>query len=148
MKKIILTVLVSSMILFGVTGCNKEKEEQNKTTNNINVSEMLDTIINNGPELSSIPFDYINSSQEVYDDLLNNPKETFEYAIKDLIETDASNGLKSYLEALLCLEINKNFQYDFESAKDFLDHYKEFLLNKNNNFNDYDKYALKLIKDN
>lgn len=146
MKKIILIVLVSSMILLGVTGCNKEKEETNKTTNNINASEMLDTIINNGPELSSIPFDYIKASQEVYDELLDNPKETFEYAIRDLIETDASNGLKSYLEALLCLEINKNFEYDFESAKDFLDHYKEFLLNKNNNFNDYDKYAQGILK--
>ena len=148
MKKIILIVLVSSMILFGATGCNKEKEEKNKKTNSINVSEMLDTIINNGPELSSIPFDYIKANQGVYDELLDNPKETFEFAIRDLIETDASNGLKSYLEALLCLEINKNFQYDFESAKDFLDHYKEFLLDKNNNFNDYDKYALTLIKDN
>lgn len=148
MKKIILIVLVSSMILFGATGCNKENEEKNKTANNINASEMLDTIINNGPELSSIPFDYIKASQGIYNELLDNPKETFEYAIKDLIETDAGNGLKSYLEALLCLEINKNFEYDFESAKDFLDHYKEFLLDKNNNFNDYDKYALKLIKDN
>ena len=146
MKKIILIVLVSSMILFGATGCNKEKEEKNKATNNINASEMLDTIIDNGPIASSIPFDYIKASQEVYDELLDNPKETFEYAIKDLIETDASNGLKSYLEALLCLEINKNFEYDFENAKDFLDHYKEFLLDKNNNFNDYDKYALSLLK--
>ena len=146
MKKIILIVLVSSMILFGATGCNKEKEEKNKIANNINASEMLDTIINNGPELSSIPFDYIKASQEVYDELLDNPKETFEYVIGDLIETDAGNGLKSYLEALLCLEINKNFEYDFESAKDFLDHYKEFLLDKNNNFNDYDKYALSLLK--
>ncbi len=99
MKKIILIVLVSSMILFGATGCNKEKEEKNKIANNINASEMLDTIINNGPELSSIPFDYIKASQEVYDELLDNPKETFEYVIGDLIETDAGNGLKSYLEA-------------------------------------------------
>lgn len=147
MKKIILIVLVSSIILFGASGCNKEREEKNNTSNNINVSEMLNTIINNGPELSSIPFDYIKASQEVYDELLDNPKETFEFAIRDLIETDAGNGLKSYLEALLCLEINKNFQYDFESAKDFLDHYKKFLLN-NNNFNEYDNYVLTLIKDN
>lgn len=146
MKKIILIVLVSSMILFGATGCNKEKEEKNKIANYINASEMLDTIINNGPELSSIPFDYIKASQEVYDELLDNPKETFEYVIGDLIETNAGNGLKGYLEALLCLEINKNFEYDFESAKDFLDHYKEFLLDKSNNFNEYDKYALSLLK--
>lgn len=148
MKKIILIVLVSSIILFGASGCNKEREEKNNTSNNINVSEMLNTIINNGPELSSIPFDYIKASQEVYDELLDNPKETFEFAIRDLIETDAGNGLKSYLEALLCLEINKNFQYDFESAKDFLDHYKKFLLKNNNNFNEYDKYVLTLIEDN
>ena len=45
---------------------------------------------------------------------------------------------KSYLEALLCLEINKNFQYNFESANDFLEHYKEFLIDKNNNLNEYD----------
>lgn len=52
---------------------------------------------------------------------------------------------KSYLEALSCLEINKNFQYNFESANDFLELYKEFLMDKNNNFNEYDKYALKLL---
>ena len=146
MKRIILIILVNSMILFGVTGCNKEGEEKNKTINDINVSEKLDTIIDNGPIASSIPFDYIKANQGIYDELLDNPKETFEYVIGDLIETDAGNGLKSYLEALLCLEINKNFQYDFESAIDFLDHYKEFLLNKRNNFNEYDKYALSLLK--
>lgn len=82
---------------------------QTDTPNNINVSEKLDTIINEGPEISSIPFDYIKTNQKIYDELLDNPKETFEYAIKDLIETNAGNGLKSYLEALSCLEINKNF---------------------------------------
>lgn len=146
MKKIILIVLVSSMILFGATGCNKEKEEKNKTTNNINASEMLDTIIDNGPIASSIPFDYIKASQEVYDELLDNPKETFEYAIKDLIETNANNGLKSYIEALLCKEINKNFKYDFESANDYLKHYKEFLQQSHSDFNNYDKYAISLLK--
>ena len=145
MKKIILIVLISSMILFGISVCNKESKEKDKPTNNINVSEKLDTIINEGPEISSIPFDYIKTNQKIYDELLDNPKETFEYAIKDLIETNAGNGLKSYLEALSCLEINKNFQYDFESANDFLEHYKEFLMDKNNNFNEYDKYALKLL---
>ena len=148
MKKTIFAILISSIILCGVTGCNNESKENDKITNNINVSEKLDIIINEGPETSSIPFDYIKASQEVYDELLANPKKTFEYAIKDLIETNAGNGLKSYLEALLCLEINKNFQYDFESANDFLDHYKEFLMNEDNNFNEYDRYALKLIKDN
>lgn len=146
MKKIILTILLSGLLLIGTTGCNKKNNENDKISNNINVSEKLDTIINDGPEISSIPFDYIKANQDIYDELLNNPKETFEYAIKDLIETNAGNGLKSYLEALLCLEINKNFEYDFENANDFLEHYKEFLLDKNNNFNEYDKYALSLLK--
>ena len=78
MKRIILIILVSSMILFGVTGCNKEGEEKNKTINDINVSEKLDTIIDNGPIASSIPFDYIKANQGIYDELLDNPKETFE----------------------------------------------------------------------
>lgn len=121
------------------------KKVKKKINPNIKVSEKLDTIINEGHEISSIPFDYIKTNQKIYDELLDNPKETFEYAIKDLIETNAGNGLKSYLEALSCLEINKNFQYDFESANDFLEHYKEFLMDKNNNFNEYDKYALKLL---
>ena len=34
----------------------------------------------------------------------------------------------------------------FGSANDFLEHYKEFLIDKNNNFNEYDKYALKLLE--
>lgn len=145
MKKIILIIL-SGLLLIGISECNKENDKNDKISNNINVSEKLDTIINNGPEISSIPFDYIKASQNIYDELLNNPKETFEYAIKDLIETNAGNGLKSYLEALLCLQINKNFEYDFENANDFLEHYKEFLLDKNNNFNEYDKYAQELLK--
>lgn len=146
MKKIILRILLSGLLLIGTTGCNKENDENDKIFNNINVSEKLDTIINNGPKTSSIPFDYIKASQDIYDELLNNPKETFEYAIKDLIETNVGNGLKSYLEALLCLEINKNFQYDFESANDFLEYYKEFLMDKNNNFNEYDKFTQKLLR--
>lgn len=145
MKKIILIIL-SGLLLIGISECNKENDKNDKISNNINVSEKLDTIINNGPEISSIPFDYIKASQNIYDELLNNPKETFEYAIKDLIETNAGNGLKSYLEALLCIEINKNFEYDFENANDFLEHYKEFLIDKNNNFNEYDKYAKELLK--
>lgn len=54
--------------------------------------------------------------------------------------------MKSYLESLLCLEINKNFQYDFESANDFLEYYKEFLMDKNNNYNEYDKFTQKLLR--
>ena len=95
---------------------------------------------------SSNPFDYIKTSQKEYNELLNHPKETFEYAIKDLIETNANNGLKSYIEALLCKEINKNFKYDFESANDYLKHYKEFLQQSHSDFNNYDKYAISLLK--
>lgn len=110
------------------------------------VSEKIDVIINKGPHTSSNPFDYVKTSQNEYDELLNHPKETFEYAIKDLIDTDAKNGLKSYIEALLCKEINKNFEYDFESANDYLEHYKEFLTSSYSDFNEYDKYAKTLLK--
>lgn len=110
------------------------------------VSEKIDVIINNGPHTSSNPFDYVKISQNEYDELLNHPKETFEYAIKDLIDTDAKNGLKSYIEALLCKDINKNFEYDFESANDYLEHYKEFLTRSYSDFNEYDKYAKALLK--
>ena len=65
---------------------------------------------------------------------------------KDLIETNANNGLKSYIEALLCKEINKNFKYDFESANDYLKHYKEFLQQSHSDFNNYDKYTISLLK--
>lgn len=111
-----------------------------------NVSEKIDNIINNGSQTSSNPYHYISANQEEYDNLLKHPKETFEYAIKDLIETNANNGLKSYIEALLCKEINKNFEYDFESANDYLEHYKEFLTKSYSDFNDYDKYAKTLLK--
>lgn len=111
-----------------------------------NVSSKIDSIVNNGPQTSSNPFDYIKTSQKEYNELLVHPKETFEYAIKDLIETNADNGLKSYIEALLCKEINKNFKYDFESANDYLKHYKEFLQQSHSDFNNYDKYAISLLK--
>lgn len=117
-----------------------------KGEKSINVSNKIDIIINNGPLTSSNPFDYIKASQKEYDELLKNPKETFEYAIKDLIETNANNGLKSYIEALLCKEINKNFEYDFISADDYLENYKTFLNKSNLDFNDYDKYAISLLK--
>ena len=121
------------------------KFEQARRLNDLDVSNNINTIINSGPQASSNPFDYVKASQKEYDALLRYPKETFEYSIKDLIETNASNGLKSYIEALLCSEINKNFQYDFESAIDYLSHYKEFL-NGNSNFNQFDEYAKSLIK--
>ena len=89
--------------------------------------------------------DAISKKRKEYDELLEHSKETFEYSIKDLIETNAGNGLKSYIEALLCSEINDNFKYDFESANDYLDHYKKFL-NDDNHFNQYDEYAVTLLK--
>ena len=124
------------------------KFEQGEKSKNkrINVSSIIDSIVNNGPHTSSNPFDYIKTSQKEYNELLDHPKETFEYAIKDLIETNANNGLKSYIEALLCKEINKNFKYDFESANDYLKHYKEFLQQSHSDFNNYDKYAISLLK--
>ena len=109
------------------------------------VSSMLDYIVNNGPQTSSNPYDYVNASKEEYEKLLANPKETFEYAIKDLIESNASKGLKSYIEALLCTEINEGFNYDFESANDFIDNYKKYLENNNDNLTEYDKYAKSLL---
>lgn len=112
----------------------------------IDISKNLEVIVNNGPQASSNPYDYIKASQKEYTELLKYPKETFEYAIKDLIETNAENGLKGYIEALLCREINKNFEYDFESANDYLEHYKEFLTKSDSIFNDYDKYVISLIK--
>ena len=112
----------------------------------IDVNQKIENIINNGPQLSSNPFDYIQVSQNEYDELLKYPKETFEYAIKDLIDTNASGGLRSYIEALLCSEINNHFKYDFESASDYLNNYKIFLNQDNTDFNDYDIYAKSLLK--
>lgn len=109
------------------------------------IEERINNIVSNGPNTSSNPFDYIEMSKEEYDELLNHPKETFEYAIKDLIETNASSGLKSYIEALLCHDINKNFKSDFDSANDFLEKYKEFLTKSYSIFNEYDRYALSLF---
>ena len=122
------------------------KFEQGEHYNDgFDVAKNIDIIVNNGPQMSSNPFDYIKASQKEYDELLEHSKETFEYSIKDLIETNAGNGLKSYIEALLCSEINDNFKYDFESANDYLDHYKKFL-NDDNHFNQYDEYAVTLLK--
>ena len=122
------------------------KFEQGEHYNDgFDVAKNIDIIVNNGPQMSSNPFDYIKASQKEYDELLEHSKETFEYSIKDLIETNAGNGLKSYIEALLCSEINDNFKYDFESANDYLYHYKKFL-NDDNHFNQYDEYAVTLLK--
>ena len=122
------------------------KFEQGEHYNDgFDVAKNIDIIVNNGNQASSNPFDYIKASQKEYDELLEHSKETFEYSIKDLIETNAGNGLKSYIEALLCSEINDNFKYDFESANDYLDHYKKFL-NDDNHFNQYDEYAVTLLK--
>lgn len=122
------------------------KFEQGEHYNDgFDVAKNIDIIVKNGNQASSNPFDYIKASQKEYDELLEHSKETFEYSIKDLIETNAGNGLKSYIEALLCSEINDNFKYDFDSANDYLDHYKEFLKD-DNRFNQYDEYAITLLK--
>ena len=42
----------------------------------IDVNQKIENIINNGPQLSSNPFDYIQVSQNEYDELLKYPKET------------------------------------------------------------------------
>ena len=110
-----------------------------------NVLKKINSIAENGPVTSSNPFDYINASQKVYDELLNNPEETFRYAISDLIQTNA-NGLINYIEAILCSKINTNFKYDFESASDYLEKYKEFLLKCDCIYNEYDIYAKSLLK--
>ncbi|MGN1337320.1 MAG: hypothetical protein ACI4WW_02480 [Candidatus Coprovivens sp.] len=110
------------------------------------VNDMINKIIENGPMTSSNPFHYVEASKDIYDELLAHPKETFEYSIKDLIDTNADNGLKSYIEALLCSNINTNFKYDFESANDYLDNYKKYLEKNNIEFNDYDNYTKKILK--
>lgn len=110
------------------------------------VNDMINKIVENGPMTSSNPFHYIEVSKDIYDELLSHPKETFEYSIKDLIDTNANNGLKSYIEALLSSNINPNFKYDFESANNYLDNYKKNLENNNIEFNDYDNYAKKILK--
>ncbi len=124
------------------------KSEENTTSNvpTSTIEEKIDYIVENGPQESSNPFNYINANKDVYNELLASPKETFEYAINDLIKTNASDGLKSYIEALLCSEINQNFQYDFESGIDYLEHYKSFLTKCDCLYNDYDDYTQLLLK--
>lgn len=115
-------------------------------SSSINVEERINKIVESGPITSSNPFDYIKASQDIYNELLENKEETFKYAIKDLIESDAGLGLKSYIEALLCSEINKNFKYDFESAIDYLDKYREYLRVYSSNLNYYDRYAKEILE--
>lgn len=123
-------------------------EQGNHLSNetDLDIEKKINIIVDSGPATSSNPYDYIRSNQAVYDELVNSPRDTFQYSIRDLIESNAGNGLKSYIEALLCMEINNNFEYDFESANDFLIHYKEFLSNDKNKFNSYDEYAKTLLK--
>ena len=80
-KKIIKITLCITLLLC-ITSC-KSKDKNTNTPNKIDVSEKLDEIINNGPPTSSNPYDYIESSKDTFNELLANPKETFEYAIKD-----------------------------------------------------------------
>ncbi len=123
-----------------------EEGERLSNEMDLDIEKKINTIVDNGPSMSSNPYDYIRTNQSIYDELISMPEETFKYSIKDLIESNAGNGLKSYIEALLCININNNFKYDFESANDFLIHYKEFLGNDKNKFNSYDEYAKTLLK--
>lgn len=105
MKKNILLLII--MILITVTGCNNIK---NNAISNKDIEDKINVIVISGPLESSNPYDYINENKDIYNELLNSPKETFAYAITDLINTNASDGLKSYIESLLMLvEINTNF---------------------------------------
>ena len=140
MKKCKLLLII--MILITVTGCNNIK---NNAISNKDIEDKINVIVISGPLQSSNPYDYITENKDIYNELLNSPKETFAYAITDLINTNASDGLKSYIEALLCSEINTNFIYDFESASDYLNNYKIYL-NSTDKLNEYDKYAKSLLK--
>ncbi len=109
------------------------------------VENLINTIVDNGPKESSIPYDYIDASREEYDKLLSTEELTFQFAISDLINTNAGNGLKSYIEVLLCNQINNNFQVGFSSADEWLTKYKEYLNKTGKDFNSYDDYARKLL---
>ncbi len=109
-----------------------------------NINEKIDKIVNNYGS-SSNPYDYIKVGQKEYDELLSYPEETFEYAIRDLFAGDTSKGLKGYVEALLCTEINKSFQYAFVSGDDFVEKYKEYLMSNSEGFSEYDLYAKTLL---
>ena len=147
---VILTLNYTSVVDMEIIETKKYSIEVDKNLK-VKINARLDTeqrinnIISNGPSTSSNPLDYIKASKEEYNELLNRPRETFEYAIKDLIETNANKGLKSYIEALLCHDINENFEYYFDSASKSLEKYKEFLTKSYSIFNEYDKYALSLL---
>ncbi len=138
MKKILAILLVGIMLL-SISGCNKTISEQI-------IKDKLNVIAAGGPQFSTNPFDYIEASREEYDELLEYPKETFEYAIKDIIQNQ-NYGLIGYIEATLCYEINTNFQVNFESANDFITRYEVFLRDSDSELNDYDKYALSLLNE-
>lgn len=140
MKKYKLVLL--SMFLMLVTSCNNVK---NSNISHKDIEEKINIIALSGPLQSSNPYDYINANKEIYNELLNSPKETFEFSMNDLINTNASSGLKSYIESLLCSEINIDFKYNFESAIDYLNQYKSYL-NNTDKLNDYDKYTKSLLK--
>lgn len=127
----------------------QEKYIQNANKDNLqnefDIANKIEAIINKGNQSSSNPYDYINASKQEYNELLEYPKETFEYSIKHLIDTNAGNGLVSYIEAILCGEINKNFQYDFTSANDYLEKYKQFLVKSDSILNEYDAYTKSLL---
>lgn len=124
-------------------------DEQNKyeKLDKDTILNKINSIVENGPTSSSNPYDYISKSSSIYNELVQTPKETFMYAIEDLIETDANsrNGLVSYIEAILCSNINTNFKYDFISAQDYLEKYKAFLLDGSYTYNEYDNYAKSLL---
>ena len=120
MKKNILLLII--MILITVTGCNNIK---NNAISKKDIEDKINVIVISGPLQSSNPYDYINENKDIYNELLNSPK--------------------SYIEALLCSEINTNFIYDFESASDYLNNYKIYL-NSTDKLNEYDKYAKSLLK--
>ena len=126
-------------------------DEQNKyeKLDKDTILNKINSIVENGPTSSSNPYDYISKSSSIYNELVQTPKETFMYAIEDLIETDADsrNGLVSYIEAILCSNINTNFKYDFISAQDYLEKYKAFLLDGSYTYNEYDNYAKSLLTD-
>ena len=127
----------------------QEKYIQNANKDNLqnefDIANKIEAIINKGNQSSSNPYDYINASKQEYNELLEYPKETFEYSIKHLIDTNAGNGLVSYIEAILCGQINKSYQYDFTSANDYLEKYKQFLVKSDSILNEYDAYTKSLL---
>lgn len=144
MKKFLPIIMLLILALY-LTGCAKQEITKSEEPATIDVSEKLKLIIENGPKDSSNPYNYIDKSMEVYNELLAHPKETFEYCIEDLIGSNGENGLKSYIEAILCSTINKNFSYDFSSATDYIESYTTFIQKNYVYLNEYDKYTLSIL---